>query len=59
MNVYRICKSVHTPTSPGYFSVRFETLGLIKAASAPHAIRLAKKMGYFCPIVEPAKERQQ
>lgn len=59
MNVYRICKPVHTPASPGYFRLHFETLGLVKAASAPHAIRLAKKMGYFYPIVEPAKEHQQ
>lgn len=59
MKPYNVCKPVHTPTSPGYFRVHFVPVGLVQAYSPEHAIRLAKKIGYFCPIVEPTKEHQQ
>lgn len=61
MNLYRICRAVYKPIrgNDPWHTIGFETLLLLKADSAEHALKLAKKRGIGAPVVEPAKERLQ
>jgi len=61
MNLYRICKTVHTPLRRelGWYMVGFETVMLIRAATPEDAIALAKRRDVLSPVVEPSKERLQ
>lgn len=59
MKVYRICRPVYTPSSPGHFRLHFTTACLVKAYSAEQAIRLAKSLGHLNPIVELSQEQLQ
>lgn len=61
MNLYRICRAVYAPIrgqSP-WHTVGFETVCLLRAQDAEHALQIAKFKRIPCPIVEPAREVNQ
>jgi hypothetical protein len=59
MNLYRVCRPVYRPIDSVYWTLRFETVLLLKADSPEHAIELAKLRGVCAPVVELAKEKLQ
>lgn len=59
MNTYKILRAKYKQIDAVWWSIRFETLCLVKADTPEDALAEAKRRGIYGPVVELAGERLQ
>lgn len=59
MNTYNLLRPVYRPIDSVYYRLSFEVVRWIVAPTAEDALAQAKRLGYFSPVIGPAKESLQ